>query len=107
MVLTTFQRSFLLKRNRRRDIAFFKAYAKLKLTGNYTDMDGLYYIPVIQQLGGRANVALSVGGDNYCYGNTAMYAYLNRAFESNILKRFFGVALLSRMSWQNLRFLKI
>ena len=74
------------KEERRRDIAFFKAYAKLKLTGNYTDMDGLYYIPVIQQLSGRANVALSVGGDNYCYGNTAMYAYLNRAFGKQHIK---------------------
>ena len=50
------------KEERRRDIAFFKAYAKLKLTGNYTDMDGLYYIPVIQQLSGRANVILIFHG---------------------------------------------
>lgn len=37
------------KEERRRDIAFFKAYAKLKLTGNYTDMDGLYYGKTMRQ----------------------------------------------------------
>ena len=68
------------KGTRKRDLAFLKAYAKLKLTGNYTDMDGLYYLPAIQHCKGSTDIALSVGGDNYCYGNTAMYAYLNRAF---------------------------
>ena len=74
------------KEERRRDISFFKAYAKLKLTGNYTDMDGLYYMPVIQRLSRHADVALSVGGDNYCYGNTAIYGYLNAAYQKNHIK---------------------
>lgn len=74
------------KEERRRDISFFKAYAKMKLTGNYTDMDGLYYMPVIQQLSRHADVALSVGGDNYCYGNTAIYGYLNTAYQKNHIK---------------------
>ena len=43
------------KEERRLDISFFKAYAKLKLTGNYTDMDGLYYMPVIQRLSKHAD----------------------------------------------------
>ncbi len=74
------------KEERRRDISFFKAYAKMKLTGNYTDMDGLYYMPVIQRLSRYADVALSVGGDNYCYGNTAIYGYLNAAYQKNHIK---------------------
>lgn len=74
------------KEKRRRDISFFKAYAKLKLTGNYTDMDGLYYTPVIQRLSKHADVALSVGGDNYCYGDTAIYGYLNAAYQKNHIK---------------------
>ena len=68
---------------RRHDLAFFKAYAKLKLSGNYTDMDGLYYLPVIQKQQGLADIALSVGGDNYCYGNTSIYGYLNTAYKKN------------------------
>ena len=74
------------KEERRRNISFFKAYAKLKLTGNYTDMDGLYFMPVIQRLSGYGDVALSVGGDNYCYGNTAIYGYLNAAYQKNHIK---------------------
>lgn len=74
------------KEERRRNISFFKAYAKLKLTGNYTDMDGLYFMPVIQRLSGYGDVALSVGGDNYCYGNTAIYGYLNAAYKKNHIK---------------------
>ena len=74
------------KEERRRNISFFKAYAKLKLTGNYTDMDGLYFMPVIQRLSGYGDVALSVGGDNYCYGNAAIYGYLNAAYQKNHIK---------------------
>ena len=65
---------------RKKDFEFLKAYARLKLTGKYTDMDGLYYLPAIQRCKGNTDIALSVGGDNYCYGNTGIYAYLNRAF---------------------------
>ena len=43
-------------------------------------MDGLYYLPSIQNQHGQATVALSVGGDNYCYGGTGIYAYMNKAF---------------------------
>ena len=68
------------KEARKKDFGFLKAYAKLKLTGNYTDMDGLYYLPTIKSCKGNTDIAFSIGGDNYCYGNTALYAYLNRAF---------------------------
>lgn len=68
------------KETRKKDFSFLKAYAKLKLTGNYTDMDGLYYLPAIKSCKGNTDIAFSIGGDNYCYGNTALYAYLNRAF---------------------------
>lgn len=74
------------KADRRRDFSFLKAYTKLKLTGNYTDMDGWHYLPVIRELHNCAGVALSVGGDNYCYGNTAIYGYLNAAYKKNHIK---------------------
>lgn len=64
----------------KKDFGFLKAYAKLKLTGNYTDMDGLYYLPAIERCEDNTDIAFSIGGDNYCYGNSALYAYLNRAF---------------------------
>lgn len=74
------------KADRSRDFSFLKAYIKLKLTGNYTDMDGWHYLPAIQEMHNCAGVALSVGGDNYCYGNTAIYGYLNAAYQKNHIK---------------------
>ena len=68
------------------DLQFLSAYAKLKLTGNYVDMDGLYYLPGIKKLKGKSDVALSVGGDNYCYDGTGIYAYLNRAYHKQGIK---------------------
>lgn len=74
------------KSERKKDLRFLAAYAKLKLTGNYTDMDGLYYLPGVREAGTTANVALSAGGDNYCYGGTGIYAYLNRAYKKHGVK---------------------
>lgn len=69
------------KSERKKDLRFLAAYAKLKLTGNYTDMDGLYYSSGIREASAVEDIALSVGGDNYCYGNTGIYAYLNRVYK--------------------------
>lgn len=69
------------KSDRKKDFRFFTAYAKLKLTGNYTYMDGLYYLPGVHRESAAADIALSIGGDNYCYGGTGIYAYLNRAYQ--------------------------
>lgn len=64
----------------RRDARFVNAYLKLKLLHNSTDMDGLQYLSRIRQSAPQANLALSVGGDNYCYSDTSIYAFLNRAY---------------------------
>lgn len=60
--------------------------AKQKITGNFTEMDGLYYLPVIKNQQGKTELALSVGGDNYCYGNTAIYEYLNKEYRKAGIK---------------------
>lgn len=69
------------KSEHKKDFRFAVAYAKLKLTKDYVDMDGLSYLYGGQQSGSWADIALSVGGDNYCYGNTGIYAYLNRVYK--------------------------
>lgn len=74
------------KSDRKRDLHFLTAYAKLKLTGNYVNMDGLYYLSSIRSQRGKTDIALSVGGDNYCYGGTGIYAYLNRAYQKQGIK---------------------
>lgn len=65
---------------------WIKAYFKLKITRNYTDMDGIAYMPAIRKIAETAPIALSVGGDNYCYGGTGLYAYLNRAYQRHGFK---------------------
>lgn len=74
------------KFERKMDFRFLTAYAKLKLTGNFVDMDGLYYLPGVREASAVADVAFSVGGDNYCYGGTGIYAYLNRAYKREGVK---------------------
>lgn len=74
------------KAARKKDMRFLAAYAKLKLTGNFVDMDGLSYLPGVQEVSADADIALSVGGDNYCYGGTGIYAYLNRAYKRRGVK---------------------
>src|SRR5699024_8795626 len=51
------------------NIQFIKAYTKLKLAGNYTEMDCLPYREFIKKISKKTKLALSVGGDNYCYSN--------------------------------------
>ena len=64
----------------KKDIRFVRAYLELKLRKNYLEMDGLSYFPGILRAKQFANVALSVGGDNYCYDGTEIYGWLNRAY---------------------------
>lgn len=70
----------------RNKIDWIKAYIKLKLKKNYTDMDGIAYMPTIRRMSQNVKLALSVGGDNYCYGGTGLYAYLNKAYHANGFK---------------------
>lgn len=64
----------------RKDARFLAAYAKLKLRGDYAAMDVLPYLDRIREQKGKTDLALSVGGDNYCYGGTELYRYLNQAY---------------------------
>lgn len=70
----------------KRGFRFFFAYLKLKLTGNYEDLDGLYYLPAIKKAKKHIDIALSVGGDNYCYEGVGIYAFLNRSYKKNKMK---------------------
>ena len=64
----------------RKDLRFLAAYLKMKRTGEYTDMDGLGYVSGIRRAAQQARIALSVGGDNYCYPGTEIYGWLNREY---------------------------
>ena len=70
----------------KKDLRFLWAYLKLKTTGVYTDMDGQGYRSGIRQAARDAKIALSVGGDNYCYPGTEIYGWLNREYHRNGMK---------------------
>ena len=67
-------------------IQFIKAYANLKLGRNYTEMDCLPYLDSIKKISKKTELALSVGGDNYCYSNQLFYACLNRMYRKQGIK---------------------
>lgn len=70
----------------KKDLRFAAAYLKMKMTGVYTAMDGLGYVPGIRRAARECSVALSVGGDNYCYPGTEIYGWLNREYHKNGMK---------------------
>lgn len=70
----------------KKDMRFIAAYLKLKTTGIYTDMDGLRYVSGIRHAAKTCKLALSVGGDNYCYPGTEIYGWLNREYHRNGMK---------------------
>ena len=61
---------------------FIIAYLKMKLLRQYQHLDALPYLSLIDKTD-ATQVALSVGGDNYCYGDTSSYAYLNRMYNKH------------------------
>ncbi len=63
----------------RKDIDFLQAYIDYKLFGKTVSLDVYPYRTVIRSLCDDT-VALSIGGDNYCYGDTVHYAALNKMF---------------------------
>ena len=65
---------------------FLYAYLRMKLTGSFVEMDMVEYIPIIYHAKEDARVALSVGGDNYCYKGNEIYGYLNRTYRNSGLK---------------------
>ena len=69
-----------------RDMNFFAAYAKMKIAHDYAVMDALCYYPKIKQMAERTGLALSIGGDNYCYGGTGLYTELNKAYHEAGIK---------------------
>lgn len=70
----------------KKDMRFLAAYLKMRMAKVYTDMDGLGYVPGIRSAAERCKIALSVGGDNYCYPGTEIYGWLNREYRKNGMK---------------------
>ena len=57
-------------------LAFIKAYLSLKLKGDYIPMDKLWYAESFSNIK-KGDIALSIGGDNYCYADVKKYVMLH------------------------------
>lgn len=55
---------------------FLKAYIALKLRNNYLPMDKLWYKKAVSQIN-KGDIAISIGGDNYCYADVEKYTMLH------------------------------
>ncbi|MBE6730274.1 MAG: polysaccharide pyruvyl transferase family protein [Ruminococcaceae bacterium] len=55
---------------------FIKAYASLKFKKDYIPMDKLWYVKAFSNVK-KGDIALSIGGDNYCYADVKKYAMLH------------------------------
>ena len=69
--------------NKRKLWPFIKAYWQLKAKHDYTAMDLLPYLKPIQDKAEMTDVAFSVGGDNYCYGEQPGFYEINRRVKEN------------------------
>lgn len=62
-----------------RNLDFYKAYLRYKLLSDGVALDVYPYGELIRS-SEKSATAISLGGDNYCYGYTAYYARLNKMF---------------------------
>jgi len=69
----------------KRNLDFFKAYLSMKLRGRYEDLDTYRFFEVLRRHK-NAKLALSIGGDNYCYGNNIVLARQHQIFRDAGLK---------------------
>ena len=60
----------------KKSFSFFSAYISQRITGNYHKMDALMHKKAIQDLP-ELDMALFVGGDNYCYSDVKNYRFIN------------------------------
>lgn len=73
------------KSPRKLSIDFGKAYLQLKIKHNYQAMDQLFYDKAFPHLE-TCNVAISIGGDNYCYKNTESYILMHNIYRKRDIK---------------------
>ena len=60
----------------RKSIDFYIAYAALKMGGNYVPMDKLWYKDSFSHIR-KGDIAMSIGGDNYCYADVQKYIMMH------------------------------
>lgn len=57
--------------------SFLKAYLSLKIKKDYLPMDAMRYEKAFSMVN-KGDIALSIGGDNYCYANVSEYGLMHK-----------------------------
>lgn len=78
----------LTKQTSRTNLQFISAYIKMKVFNQYEHLDILPYVKVLSPYR-KNSIALSIGGDNYCYGDISIYACLNKMYNKQHIKTAF------------------
>ncbi|MCE2617199.1 MAG: polysaccharide pyruvyl transferase family protein [Phocaeicola sp.] len=65
---------------------FYISYLKYRFTHNFVYLDTYRYNSLVRRLRKERSFALSIGGDNYCYGENKELAYLNNYFNKHGIK---------------------
>lgn len=73
-----------MKTGSRNNISWISNYLKARLNHDFSIMDNYYKCLALGAK--RGDIALSIGGDNYCYGGTERLARENRFFRKNHIK---------------------
>lgn len=73
------------KSPRKLSIDFMKAYWQLKVKHNYWKMDQLFYKEAFPHLN-KCKVAMSIGGDNYCYADVQSYILMHDIYREKNIK---------------------
>ena len=69
---------------RPKNLDYFRSFINMKMNGCYEDFDTYPIRSVIRK--NKKALALSIGGDNYCYGNNSVLAYQNGLFNNAGIK---------------------
>ncbi len=64
----------------KRNLVYWKRYLRLRIKKEKTAMDVIPFLSAIEEDSMDISIALSVGGDNYCYSDQEFYGDLNAAY---------------------------
>lgn len=78
----------LTKQTSHTDLHFISAYIKMRVFNQYEYLDILPYVKALRPYR-KNSIALSIGGDNYCYGDISVYACLNKMYNKRHIKTAF------------------
>lgn len=90
----------------KKSLDFIKAYFDLKIRNKFVSMDKLNYKEAFSNFK-HGDIALSIGGDNYCYANVSKYMMLHDILKEEISLLCYGDVQWNLNYWKIRKFVKI